>query len=244
VVAVVGEERPGEQPEIAPAGQAADVEVEVRRERQPDRARRALEGDRLAHRHPQVELELAIARLPELDDEARPDLERAGEVGHAAARALGLALGRHRSAEAHVDGEPSAFEEDRARTFAVGAQDRAAIGEERDRQHVDVGVVRASIVVEAKPGNADAELPERQRAGFVGRGALDRTFDRRRRQRHLVGARGRCGRGGTERDERRGEAASPACRAPHGAWTSTSRMLSRRRFHARTVRPRLPSETR
>ena len=76
----------------------------------------------------------------------------------------------------------------------------------------------------------------------LGRVVLNaRLYDR---ERHLVGVRTRFQEERDEQDERRTRAPSRAGPAPHGAWTSTSRMLTRRRCHARTVRARLPNETR
>ena len=74
-------------------------------------------------RHAQLDLQLPVARLPELDDEVGADLEGAGQVRHAAARLVVLALGRHRRAEADVDDDPAAGEQDRAGAVAVGAQE-------------------------------------------------------------------------------------------------------------------------
>ena len=156
-----------------------------------------------------------------------------------------LALGRHRRAETDVDDDPAAGEQDRAGAVAVGAQEGAAVGEERQRQQIGVGMVRAAVIVEAKPGDADAELPERLAdVGRFDRRQLDsRAVDHRPGQRHLLGA--SAGRGAASAQPQE-HAARPRVRAirrpPHDACASTSRMLTRRRRQARTVRPRLPIE--
>jgi hypothetical protein len=163
VEAVGREHRPGAGAEIpARASDVVEIYVQAAARTSTAATRRALQRDRHAQRHHQIELRIAIRRTPQVHFERRAELERRLQVRHAAARGVVLAAHRNRRTDAQIELDILAIEQLAAQPVAIRLEERAAIDEIRHGHRVDARFVRAAIVREC---DAPAPSPNSQ-SGF------------------------------------------------------------------------------